>query len=66
MAQSVTAKLKVETQLRNEGVELEYYKDDEFIGYLTVGKATVKWKPKNAKISTGQKTWEDLIAWITS
>jgi hypothetical protein len=64
--QSVTAKMDVETQLRNEGVTLEYYQDDQFIGYLNIGKAKLQWKKRDAKKPTGQKSWEELIAWITS
>ncbi len=64
--QSVTAKLKVETQLRNDGVLLEYYRDDDFKGYVNIGKAMLLWTPKNGKKPTGQKSWEQFIDWITS
>ncbi len=64
--QKVKATLEVETELRNTGVTPEYWLDDDFIGYLHIGKATLTWKPKGGKIAVGKKTWEQLIEWLRS
>lgn len=64
--QSVTAKLEVNTQLPNKGVRLEYYSDDDFKGYVDIGKATLKWTPKHGKKPAGQKSWEEFIDWLST
>jgi hypothetical protein len=64
--QTVNAKLQVNTPLATTGVTLEYYRDDDFIGYLNIGKATLAWTPKHGKKYKGKKSWEELIDWIES
>ncbi len=64
--QEVQASLQVNTKLATTGVSLEYYVDDEFVGYVHIGKATLKFTPKGGKKPAGQKTWGEFIDWLKS
>ncbi len=60
----VTATLQVETDIKNKGLRLAAYKDDDLLGYLDIGKASLYWYDKHAKNPDGDSTWEELIAWM--
>ena len=63
---SVWATMDVETELKNNGVSLAYYEDDQLVGYLKVGKAKLEWFDKHGKKPSGEARWNDLIEWMKS
>lgn len=60
--------MNVDMQLGNNGVEFEVRNNnDEFLGDLRIGKATIEWCPGRTRNGNGkQKSWDDLIAFFNS
>lgn len=62
----VWASMEVETQLKNTGIRLSYWKDDELVGYLQVTKAKLKWTDKHGKKPTSEVSWDEFVEWMKS
>ena len=58
--------LAVTMQLGSNGIELDVYDlDDNHLGDLRIGKATIEWcKGKTRSGNGNQVKWPDLIAWL--
>ena len=51
-------------RLGNKGMVLSVKIDDEIIGHLMIGKATLTWFEKNARKSGRKVLWSDFQEWI--
>lgn len=56
----------VDMTLGNKGITLAIYgNDNQYLGKLRVGKATVEWCKGKTRIGNGIKVnWNDLITWF--
>lgn len=61
---TVRAQLDVEAELANKGVVFQYMEDGDLVGWLEVGKATLKWTDKKGKKPDGECDWRHFIEWI--
>jgi len=53
-----------EPELGNKGVVFTVNKDDDIVGHLMVGKASLHWFEKNAKNKANKVTWDTLIEFL--
>jgi len=66
MAKITYAHIHQEVELRNKGVEFDFYNDGSKGGTLYVKKATIEWFEANAKIPTWSGTWEELATALST
>ena len=53
-----------EPELGNKGMVITAKKDDEILGHLMIGKASLHWFEKSAKKRANKVSWDDLIAFM--
>jgi len=59
-------KIAEELALGNKGLVITVNSDDEILGHLMAGKASVHWYEKNAKTKSHKTSWKELIAFMKS
>lgn len=53
-----------EPELGNKGMVITLKKDDDIVGHLMIGKASVYWFKKHAKKLANKTVWDDLIKFL--
>ncbi|MBK6729030.1 MAG: hypothetical protein IPG63_17790 [Xanthomonadales bacterium] len=64
MATKVLLDTVTQAELGNKGLVVTIYQDDDILGHLMVGKASLVWFEKSAKKRGRKVTWNDFHAWI--
>lgn len=53
-----------EPELGNKGMVITVTKDDDILGHLMIGKASVHWFEKHKKKLAYKTSWDDLIKFM--
>jgi hypothetical protein len=53
-----------EPELGNKGMVITVRKDNDIVGHLMVGKASLHWFDKNAKKKGNKVSWDDFIDFL--
>lgn len=53
-----------EPELGNKGMVITIKKDNNIVGHLMIGKASVHWYDKNAKKAANKASWDALISFM--
>ncbi len=61
---NVTLSFADEPELKNKGMVLTVKDDDDIVGHLMIGKASIIWFKKNAKKRGYKVDWEELKTWF--
>jgi hypothetical protein len=64
MAFITTVGFVEEPELGNKGMVITINKDENIIGHLMVGKASLHWFGKNKKNKANKVSWDDLITFM--
>jgi|GEM_PF-3017540 len=64
MATEATLSVVTEAQIGNKGLVVTVKVDDDILGHLMVGKASIVWFEKNAKKKGRKVSWNDFHQWI--
>ena len=51
-------------ELGNKGLVITVYQDDDILGHLMAGKASLVWFEKNAKARGRKVSWDDFRTWV--
>ena len=64
MATKVLLDTVMQAELGNKGLVVTVYQDDDILGHLMLGKASLVWFEKNAKKRGRKVKWNDFHTWI--
>ncbi len=64
MANTATFSFANEPELGNKGMVISVKRDNDILGHLMIGKASLVWFDKSKKKKGHKVSWEELEAWF--